>query len=190
MEAKRPTSSPQGRGLIQVYTGDGKGKTTAALGLAVRAVGAGKKVAIVYFDKGGDHYSERAALSARFNDAIDFFGTGLDRIDPETGRFRFGVTDADREEAESGLAVARALFSEARHDLVVLDEVNTTVSLGMLDEDAVLAAIAGKPEHTELVLTGRNAPASFRGIADLVSEMTLVDHYFYRGVPAREGLDF
>lgn len=183
------TKAPKSSGLIQVYTGDGKGKTTAALGMAVRAVGAGKRVAIVYFDKGGAHYAERKVLAERFNDAIDFFGTGLDRIDVTTGRFRFGVTDDDKAEAASGLEIVTALFSEANHDLVILDEINSTVSLGMLEEDAVLAVLAGKPEDTEVVLTGRKAPDSFRELADLVSEMTLVDHYFYRGVPAREGFD-
>jgi cob(I)alamin adenosyltransferase len=181
---------PKSEGLIQVYTGDGKGKTTAALGMAVRAVAQGIKVAIVYFDKGGVHYSERKVLADRFKGDVDFFGTGLDRIDPKTNRFRFGVTAEDRTEASRGLEIVRRLFAEARHGLIVLDEINTTVSLGMLDEAAALEVLKAKPEKTELVLTGRKAPEAFRAMADLVTEMTLVDHYFYRGVPAREGLDY
>lgn len=181
---------PKEKGLIQVYTGDGKGKTTAALGLAIRAVSEGMKVAIVYFDKGGSHYAERRILSARFAGEIDFWATGLDRIDPKTKRFRFGVLQDDKIEAERGLEIVRNLFAKKRHQLIILDEINTTVSLGMLDEQAVLEVIDKKPETAELVLTGRQAPESFRGLADLVSDMQLVDHYFYRGVPARSGLDF
>ncbi len=181
---------PKSAGLIQVYTGDGKGKTTAALGLAIRAVGNGMRVAIVYFDKGGSHYSERGVLAERFAGEIDFWATGLDRIDPKTGRFRFGVTPDDKAEAAKGLLIVRDLLSKGEHDLVILDEINTTVSLGMLKEAAVLDVIKRKRSETELVLTGRNVPQSFRDLADLVSEMTLVKHYFYHGVPAREGLDF
>ena len=175
---------------MQVYTGDGKGKTTASLGMAVRAVAKGVKVAIVYFDKGGVHYSERKVLAERFKGEIDFWACGLDRIDPVSGRFRFGVLPEDKAEAERGLGVVRHIFAEAKHGLVILDEINTTVSLGMLSEADVLAVIMDKPEKTELVLTGRNAPESLQELAELVTEMRLVKHYFYRGTPAREGLDF
>ena len=190
MRERLSSKTPKSVGLIQVYTGDGKGKTTASLGVAVRAVGNGLKVAIVYFDKGGVHYSERKVLEERFKGEIDFFASGLDRIDPVTGRFRFGVLPDDKAEAELGLGIVREIFTKGEHGLVILDEINSTVSLGMLDEAAVLEVLKLKPEKTELVLTGRKAPESFRAMADLVTEMTLVNHYFYRGVPAREGLDF
>ena len=91
MNHRLSDATPKSVGLIQVYTGDGKGKTTGALGLAVRAVGNGAKVAIVYFDKGGSHYSERRILSERFAGDIDFWATGLDRIDPVSERFRFAL---------------------------------------------------------------------------------------------------
>lgn len=182
-------NKPKTKGLIQVYTGDGKGKTTAALGLAIRAVGEGMRVAIVHFDKGGAHYSERGVLASRFRDEIDLWATGLDRIDPVTRRFRFGVTSEDIAEAERGLELVRAVFRKAEHDLVILDEINTTVSLGMLREEDVLRVLREKPEDAELVMTGRHAPAAFLEMADLVSEVRLVNHYFYRGVPARSGLD-
>ncbi|MEK7855171.1 MAG: cob(I)yrinic acid a,c-diamide adenosyltransferase, partial [Acidobacteriota bacterium] len=136
------------------------------------------------------HYAERAILESRFKGEIDFFGTGLDRIDPTNGRFRFGVTPEDRTEADRGLAIVRGIFVRGEHGLVILDEINSSVSLGMIAEDAALAEIAMKPPDTELILTGRNAPASFLALADLVSDVTLVKHYFYRGVPAREGIDF
>jgi cob(I)alamin adenosyltransferase len=177
-------------GQIQIYTGDGKGKTTAALGLAVRAVGAGKKVAIVYFDKGGDHYSERKVLIEKFADQIDFHATGQDRIDPDTGRFRFGVESEDISEAKAGLELAQKILLAAKHDLVILDEINTVVSLGMLESKLVEDLLRSKPVQIELVLTGRGAPQAFRDLADLVTDMGLVDHYYYRGVMAREGIDY
>lgn len=175
--------------MIQVYTGHGKGKTTAALGVALRAASIGKRVAIVAFDKGGDHYSERAIIASRLTD-IDVFATGCDRIDPVTGAFRFGVTDTDRKEGERGLAVAGTLFDDARHDLVILDEINVSTALGIVDEAAVLSLLDRKPPKTELILTGRDAPSSFIARADLVTDMTPTSHYFYRGEIARKGIDY
>jgi cob(I)alamin adenosyltransferase len=170
--------TPKSEGLVQLYTGNGKGKTTASLGMAIRAVAKGIRVAIVYFDKGGIHYSERKVIVERFKGEIDFWGSGLDRIDPKTGRFRFGVTDEDKAEAERGLDVVRGILAKPEYGLVILVERD------------VLDVIAAKPAKTELVLTGRNAPDSFRELADLVTEMTLIKHYFYHGTPAREGLDY
>jgi cob(I)alamin adenosyltransferase len=181
---------PKSVGLIQLYTGNGKGKTTAALGTAIRAVSKGIKVAMVYFDKGGTHYAERAIIADRFKGEMDVFPTGLDRIDPKTNKFRFGVTDEDKAEAERGLAIVRDLFQKHAHGLIVLDEINSTTSLGMVSEQAVLDVITSKPEDVELILTGRNAPESFKALADLVSDVTLVKHYFYHGVPARDGIDY
>ena len=186
----------EGFGLIQVFTGNGKGKTTAALGEAVRAFGAGRSVGIVYFDKGGDHYSERAFLQflslQPISDnlpPVSFIATGRDRMDLSTGRFDFSITDSDRTEAERGLRAVQDFFDEGR-DVVILDEINSTVSLGMLDEQAVLRLLAAKPPKTEVILTGRNAPDSFLSLAHLVTEMKLCAHYFYSGVKAREGLDY
>lgn len=173
--------------MIQIYTGNGKGKTTAALGLAVRARGAGLKVAIVYFDKGGTHYSERKLFKKL---GIDYVASGLDRIDPKTGRFRFGVTPADIKEAKRGLAAARRFLISKKYDLVILDEINSTVDLKMLGVAEVLKVIKRKSDKTELVLTGRNVPKEFLDIADLITEMKLVKHYFYRGKRAREGIDY
>jgi cob(I)alamin adenosyltransferase len=186
---RRSSATPKSIGLIQVYTGDGKGKTTASLGMALRAVSQGMKVAIVHFDKGGDHYAERKIIAERFPE-IELHASGLDRIDPVTNRFRFGVTPEDKAEAERGLQLVRGIFAKGEHGLVILDEINTTVTLGMLAEADALAVIRTKPSETELVLTGRNAPDSFRELADLVSDVSLVKHYFYHGVPARFGLDY
>lgn len=177
----------KGYGLIQVVTGDGKGKTTAAIGQCMRTVGAGKKAAIIFFDKGGEHYSERKVLEMI---GVEWHAFGRDRIDPVSGRFDFSVTDEDRALGKAGLKKARQLLESDLYDLLVLDEINSSCSLGFLNEQAVLDLSKEKPERTELILTGRNAPQSFLDAAHLVTEMKLVKHYFYSGVGAREGLDY
>jgi len=182
-------SQNRDRGLIQVYTGDGKGKTTAAIGLAVRAVGAGFRVAIVSFDKGGDHYSERRVLAERFKDEIDLFATGLQRFDPAAKTFRFGATPEDVAEAERGLRLAETILAGNKYDLVILDEVLTCIPFGLLRESDVLPVLSNKPRRTELALTGRGCPESIIRLADLVSEIRCVKHYFGCGVGARAGLD-
>ncbi len=179
----------QGYGLIQLIHGHGKGKTTAALGQAVRCVGAGKKVMIVYFDKGGtSHYSERCIIDQI--DGIDYVATGRDRIDPVTNRFDFSINDTDRSEAERGIDLAKKAMMSGEYDLVILDEINSTQNLGMLSADSVLDAIQSKSENVEVILTGRNPAQEFLDAAHLVTEMQLQRHYFYSGVQARAGLDF
>jgi len=174
------------RGYIHIYTGDGKGKSTAALGLAIRAFGAGKKVAIVYFDKGGQNYNERKILDKL---GIEYHVTGLDRINPETKEFRFGVLPKDKVEAERGLEIVEELFKKD-FGLIILDELNLATSLGMLKISKVLALIDSKPEKLELVITGRNADKEILDRADLITEMKLIKHYFDKGVEAREGIEY
>lgn len=179
----------KGYGLVQVIYGNGKGKTTAALGQAIRCAGSGRRVLIVYFDKGGNtHYNERLILD-RIPE-ITYIATGRDRIDPVTGRFDFSIQEIDRQEAQRGLAIARDAILAKKYDLVVLDEVNSTVSLGMLVETDVLTLIQKKHPEVELILSGRNPPQSFLDAAHLITEMKFERHYFYSGVPAREGLDY
>ncbi|MDO8648578.1 MAG: cob(I)yrinic acid a,c-diamide adenosyltransferase [Candidatus Peregrinibacteria bacterium] len=185
--------APRETGLIQVYTGNGKGKTTAALGLALRARAAEKRVAIVFFDKGGEHYSERKILQQL---GVEWFGYGMDRIDSKTNRFRFGVLAEDTAQAEQGIAKAMELV-RGGYDLLILDEINSTVALGMVSEKSVERLIEVKPDTLELVLTGRTEVAhgkiirpSYFDRADLMTEMRLEKHYFYHGIPAREGIDF
>jgi cob(I)alamin adenosyltransferase len=179
----------QGYGLIQLIYGQGKGKTTAALGQAIRCAGAGKKVAIIYFDKGGEtHYNERLILKQLPN--IDFWATGRDRIDPVTNRFDFSINEMDRAEAARGLELARLALMSGNYQLVILDEINSTISLGLLPEAAALAVIDGKNPDVELILTGRNPPPAIFERAHLVTEMRLERHYFYSGVAARPGLDY
>ena len=180
----------QGYGLVQLYTGDGKGKTTAALGEAFRAVGAGKRVGIVFFDKGGEHYSERRLLDQLSPEAVTYVATGRDRINAETGAFDLTVTQEDGREAQRGLEVARTMCTDASFDVVVLDEINTAAALGMLREEDVLHLIRSKNDRIELILTGRRAPSSFVETADLVTDVGMRRHYFYDGVLAREGLDY
>lgn len=187
MEFDERLKGHTGFGLVQVVTGHGKGKTTAALGQAMRAHAIGKKVAFVYFDKGGDtHYSERRLLDQL---GIVYIATGRDRIDPVTGRFDFSIQEIDAQEAKRGIAAAEQFLAQGI-DLLILDEIHSTADLGMIDLADVHQLIDNKPIHTELILTGRNAHEDIIKKAHLVTEMRLRKHYFYSGVPAREGLDF
>ena len=177
----------EGFGLIQIFTGNGKGKTTAATGEMIRAVGAEKKVGVVYFDKGGEsHYFERQILRDL---GIDLVATGRDRIDPVTNRFDFSISELDKSEAARGLVEVQRMF-DAGYDLIVMDEINSTTDLGMVSVEDVLLLLDRKPAKTELVLTGRNVPPAFLDRAHLLTEMKLRKHYFYSGVKAREGIDY
>ncbi len=173
------------KGQIHIYTGDGKGKSTASLGLLIRAFGAGLKCGIIYFDKGGNDYNERNVLK-QLN--IPFFVTGLNRIE-QNGKFRFSITEGDIAEAKRGITILQELFNE-NYDLIVCDEINSTIALKMLDTNEVIEIINQKPEQTELVLTGRNASQSLIDIADLVTEMKLHKHYFYKGIESRKGIEY
>lgn len=176
-----PQSAPWPRGYVQVYTGDGKGKTTAAFGLAVRAVGAGLPVFIAQFVKGA-RYSERAALE-RFRDLLEIRQFGRDcfiRRDP---------APADVEAARRGLETVREVFAAAQHRVVILDEVNVATHFGLIPVDDLLAVIEAKPDPVELVLTGRRADPRVIERADLVTEMREIKHYYTAGVDARVGIE-
>jgi len=197
MSGVLPPAAPEvavSRHMLHVYTGEGKGKTTSCVGLAVRAVGAGHRVALVQFDKGFDgeneHYSERKVL--RTLPGLRLEPTGCERMMPD-GRFRFGVQPQDRAEALRGLDLARAAVSSAEFDLVLLDELLSAQQYHLLSEEEVLGLLAlweeaGRP--CELVLSGRTRLASVLDRADLVTEMRKVKHYFDAGVPARLGIEF
>lgn len=170
------------RGCVQVYTGNGKGKTTAALGLAVRAVGRGLKVCMFQFIKGGGRYGEHLAA---------------EKLAPlltiiQTGRPGWVNTDditEDRRIAQEALLRARDLLGSGEYDLFICDEINGAVGFGLIDVGQVLELIHGKPEKTELVLTGRNAHQLVIEAADLVTEMREIKHYYKAGVPARTGIE-
>jgi len=169
------------KGYVQVYTGEGKGKTTAALGLALRAAGAGLRVFIAQFVKGME-YSELNALK-RFEGLIDLRQYGR-------GCFIFGTPgDADVEAARNGLREVKRVVAAGKHPVVILDEANIAVYYKLISVDDLLDLIRGKPEHVELVITGRYADRRIIDIADLVTEMKELKHYYTKGVVAREGIE-
>lgn len=169
------------KGYIQVYTGNGKGKTTAAIGLAVRAAGAGLRVFFGQFIKNRT-CSEHKAL-ARFSDLITVrqFGTGFIR----TGKADKRAVDA----AIDGWAESASVMLSGAYDVVILDEINIVLHKKIIDPAEFLQVLAKKPAKTEIVLTGRNAPPAIRRRADLVTEMKPVKHYFDAGVAARKGIE-
>lgn len=174
---------PLDRGLIQVYTGEGKGKTTAALGLALRAAGQGLCVHIVQFMKGGLDYGELAALQHQPNISLRQFGRAsfVDRqhLDPEDVRLA-------QEAWQHSLDALRG----GAYDVVVLDELNVALDYGLLSLPQVLELLDAKPEQVELILTGRNAHPDVVQRADLVTEMLAIKHPFSRGVEARKGIEY
>jgi len=168
-------------GYVQVYTGDGKGKTTAALGLAMRAAGAGWNVFFAQFAK-GRRTSELSALG-RFSDRItvrQYGRAGLIGPQPE---------ETDVSSAEQGLTECAEAIGSGRYPLVVLDEANLAPVLQLFSVDALLALIDSRPEGVELVITGRGAHPQVLNRADLVTEMREVKHYYGQGVPARRGIE-
>jgi cob(I)alamin adenosyltransferase len=170
------------KGYVQVYTGDGKGKTTAALGLAIRAVGAGYKVFIGQFIKMGE-YSEIKALKERVSDmvTIEQFGSG---------RFVKGTPTPEQIElARKGIERIQSVMVSGEFQVIILEEANIAVSLGLLSSEQLLALIDTKPKNVELVFTGRNAPDFLMNKADLVTEMKEIKHYFKKGVRARTGIE-
>lgn len=174
--------------MIHAYTGDGKGKTTAAIGLLIRAFGSGKRVGIIFFDKGSETYrhNELVVLDRL---AIEYHITGLERMKPD-GSFRFGVIDEDLAEADRGIALAREIVERGKLDLLVLDEALSSVTYGLLRKDLLLQLISLVPEDLELVLTGRSDDSEIFEQVDLVTSMVKQKHYFDRGVKARPGIEY
>jgi len=169
------------KGYVQVYTGNGKGKTTAAIGLAVRAAGANLKVFIGQFVK-GMHYSELESLK-RFSDLITI---------KQFGRECFIFHDPTEEDikcARDGLEEAKKIINSGEYQVVILDEINIALYYKLFPIDEVIDIIKNKPEEVELILTGRYAPQEIIDIADLVTEMREIKHYYVKGVMAREGIE-
>ena len=174
--------TPDDRGYVHVYTGDGKGKTTAAVGLAVRAAGHNRRTFFGQFMK-GQEYGELAALELLPQVKIEQYGSrGCIR--------REEVTAEHIDQARSGLEKAKREMLSGRHDVVVLDEVNVALWFGLLTEEAVLNLLDERPRGVELVLTGRRAPQAILDRADLITEMREVKHYYAAGVTARKGIEF
>jgi len=167
--------------VIQVYTGNGKGKTTAALGLALRAAGAGKKVYICQFLKKGA-FCEHAALKKFTAITCEQFGTSF--------FLRQSPSAKDVQSAKKGLEAAAKAIKGKKYDVIILDEVNVALALKLLQPGEVLSLIKSAPVTIEVILTGRNADPKIIQCADLVSEVKEVKHYFKRGVKARKGIEF
>jgi cob(I)alamin adenosyltransferase len=184
VQEQRLEARSQQKGLIIVHTGNGKGKTTAALGMVLRSLGHGHKVAIVQFIKGAWEPAEKTALS-HWPDQLAFHAMGEG--------FTWETQDRDRDILKAQEAWAKALeyIQDPEYNLVLLDEVNVALKLEYLSPETVLEGLRQKPEESHVILTGRGAPAGLIEVADLVTEMTLVKHPFReQGVKAQAGIEF
>ena len=173
-------------GLVIVYTGGGKGKTTAALGMALRAVGYGHKVCMIQFIKGSWHYGEM--------DSSKKLAPGFELV--AVGKGFVGILDdnspkEDHEKyAEEAMKICKEKILSDRYDLVILDEINYAVNLGLINSSSVIDLIKIKPDRLDLVLTGNHAKVEIIELADLVTEMKEVKHPFRSGIKAKKGIDF
>ena len=170
------------KGLIQVYTGDGKGKTTAALGLALRAAGRNMKVLIVQFMKKWD-YGELHSIKLIPNIALETFGT-------KEFVYKGKTKKIDYEEAERAFSFGVKGMESGNYDIVIFDELNMALYYDLLDIKGVVKKLKEKPQNVEIVITGRSAPQEITEIADLVTEMKEVKHPYQKGVEARIGIEF
>ena len=169
------------KGYIQIYTGNGKGKTTAALGLALRAAGAGKKVFFAQFVK-GQIYSEVKALQL-YLPMVEIKQYGLSCFIRDT------PTQADIEMAKEGFKEVSEIILSGKYDIIVLDEANIAIFYKLFSANELIAVLKQKPEETEIIITGRYAAPELIEVADLVTEMLEVKHYYQKGVNARVGIE-
>jgi cob(I)alamin adenosyltransferase len=171
------------KGLVEIFTGDGKGKTSAALGMALRASGHGLRIHIVFFMKGDFPYGEQKVLSELPNVSFSRFGF-QDFVNPAN------VKPEEKEEARKALEAARKAMLSSEYDIVVLDEVNVAVAWNLVDIDEVIKLVKNKPEKVELILTGRYADPRLIELADLVTDMVKVKHPYDKGISSREGIEY
>ena len=175
-------------GYIQVYTGNGKGKTTASLGLTMRALGRGWNVLIVMFTKGGDDYGELFSftdLNSVLTNKLKIVQAGLDRI-----VYAKNVNQNDKSEVEKGWETAKKAITSGEYKLIVLDEANIAIDLELIKLDEIVSVLKNKPDNVEIVLTGRNARPEIVEIAHLVSEIKPIKHYWDKGIQARAGIEY
>jgi cob(I)alamin adenosyltransferase len=176
----------EGKGLLIVYTGAGKGKTTCALGTAFRAVGQGLRVLMVQFIKGSWHYGELDAAKMLGDDKFEIRPMGR-------GFVKIGGADTDPEDvrlAEECWETGRAAIYSGKYDLVILDEINYVISYKMLDAAKVAEALNGRPQQVHVICTGRNANPAIVEQADVVTEMKEVKHPYTKGILAQRGIDY
>jgi cob(I)alamin adenosyltransferase len=177
--------APQ-KGLLIVYTGPGKGKTTCALGTAFRAVGQGLRVLMLQFIKGSWHYGELDAAKMLGDDRMEIRPMGR-------GFVKVGGADTDPEDVrlcEEAWEFGRIQMDSGRYDLIVFDEINYVISYGMLDVDRVVTGFAERPEGLHVICTGRNAHPKLVEAADLVTEMREIKHPYTKGILAQRGIDY
>jgi cob(I)alamin adenosyltransferase len=171
-----------GVGRIIIHTGEGKGKTTAAFGMALRASGHGLKTAIVQFIKGTWDYGETKALESLPNVELSRIGSGFTWLEDDPS--------VPRGLAEEAWRLAKDLAASDRYDLLILDELNYAIGEGFIPVGDVLAMLAAKPQRLSVVITGRGAPPELIEVADTVTDMRSVKHAFEEGVPARRGIEY
>ena len=169
-------------GRIIIHTGEGKGKTTAALGTVFRALGHGQKVCVIQFIKGQGKYGER--LFAEKIDNLDWHICGKGFV------FNKEQIDEDRKVAEDGFALAAESITSDRYDLVVLDELTYLPNLGFLPIEKIVETIKAKPKRLSIIITGRDAPNELVDLADTVSEIAVVKHAYQQGIKAQKGVEF
>lgn len=188
MTADNPEEVRQKLGLVHVYTGNGKGKTTAALGLAMRALEHGLNVSMIQFLKGGLYIGELLApdrFAGKFS--IEQFGKGSK---DEPSYEDFAPDEADRERAVRGLERTKELLAQGQTDVLILDEVNVALQMKHLTISEVVNLIQEKPSNVELVLTGRYAPDEIIALGDYVTEMKAHEHPYNKGILGRKGIDY
>lgn len=177
---------PSEKGLVIVYTGKGKGKTTAALGIALRAIGHGYKVGMIQFIKGEWYYGELTS-SKRLEPEFDMIAAGKGFV---------GIIDDDhpiedhRKAAQEAIEIVKDKLISGKYDVMILDEINYAAKLSLISEQDIMNIISAKPDETILVLTGNYAPDSVIAAADLVTEMKEIKHPYQRGIKAKKGIDF
>ena len=174
--------------MIQIYTGDGKGKTTAAMGLALRACGAKKHVAILQFMKKGDSSEIKAIKKYKLPIDVFAFGIGFCGILGDKK-----PKSEHQKAAEKGLKKTELIIKSNKYDLIILDEINVAIDLELIDVDSVISILKPvdrSPSSVDIILTGRNAHTKLKKLADLISNIKKEKHYFDKNIPARKGIEF